>query len=220
MEEQKEFPEKKKSNIGKIILGVLVFLLIIILGSGFWAYSKITSAIGGEDLGVAYSYEDYEELVQNIGIDVNPERLCLDCEPLNFSNPHEVDLIITNEQASAAFDIANETLSAAGIRNSQIRFSDDKGELSTTLTYQGREYPVYISGNIQKISEQSISGEIFDLKVASFNIPSGVKNMVEEALVNLANERLDTMDDTFSIDDVRLTNEGLSFEGLVPTEAR
>lgn len=220
MEQQNEFPVKKKSNVGKIVLGVLLFILIVVLGSGFWIYSRITSAIEGEDFGVVYSYEDYEGLMQNIGLDVEPEKLCLDCEPLNFSNPHEVDFMINNEQASAAFDITNEALSAASIKNSQIRFSDEKGELTTTLTYQGRDYPVYLSGNIGKESENSISGEIFDLKVASFNIPSGVKNMVEEALIELANERINTMGDTFRIDDIRLTNSGLSFEGMVPTEAK
>jgi len=202
----------------------LVFLLIL-GGIAFWGYRQVTKVLSSEDLGVTYSAQDYEDLIQEIGIDVEAEKLCLDCEPLTFTDPHEVGVNISNAQASAAFDIINESLTFASVSNTQIRFSDDMGELSTILTYQGRNYPVYISGNIAKSSGTTISGEIFDLKAGGFNIPSGVKNMVEEGLVQLANDRMATMGDTFSgdtfsIDEVNLTDDGLDFKGTVPANAQ
>ncbi len=211
--------EPKKSKTGKIILITLLVFLLLVGGFAFLTYRQITGMVEAEDLGVAYSPQDYEDLIQNIGIDVEAEKLCLDCEPLEFSEPHDVDLVITDAQASAAFDYANESLSFAGINNSQIRFSEDMGELTTMITYQGRSYPIYLSGNVQKGTENTISGEIYDLKVGSFNIPSNLKNMAEEAIVNLANDRIATMDDTFRIDEVKLTSEGLDFKGMVPTQA-
>ena len=225
MEEQnitevKYVREPKKRSKGKIFLRIFLIVLLLIGGLGYWGYRKMVSFANAEDLGVTYTAEDYEALIGKIGMEVEPEKLCLDCEPLNFSNPHEVDLNITDAQASAAFDIANESLSFAKISGSQIKFSDEKGELSTMVTYNGKSYPVYISGNIGKVSERAISGEIYDLKVGGFEIPSSVKNMAQEALVNLANERIATMEDTFRIDNVNLTNEGLNFEGLVPTQTQ
>ncbi len=214
-----EIKEPKKLKTKKIVL--IVFLIFLLLkGVGvFWAYREITSIVEASDLGVSYSIQDYEDLVQNIGIDVEAEKLCLDCEPLEFSEPHDVDLIITNEQASAAFEYANTSLSFAKIDGSQIRFTENMGELVTTVTYQGRNYPVYISGNVQKATENTVTGEIFDLKIGGLNIPSSLKNMAEEAIVNLANDRIATMGDSFRIDEIQLTNEGLSFEGMAPTEA-
>ncbi len=208
--------EPKKKNTGKKILVVLLIFILILVGLGYWAYRQVTGIVKSDDLGVTYTTADYEELVENLGIEVDPEKLCLDCEPLSFSNPHEVDLRITDAQASAAFDIANKGLTFASINNSQIKFSEDKGELTTTVTYQGRDYSVYVSGNIEKDTETTISGEIFDLKIGGFNIPNSIKNMAQEALVDLGNDRLETMEDTFRIDDVKLTNEGLDFEGMVP----
>ena len=224
MEEKTQYSEEyvrepKKSKAGKIILIILLVFLLLVGGGIFWAYRQITGMMESDDLGVSYSTQDYESLAQNIGFDIEAEKLCLDCEPLDFSEPHDVDLIVTNEQASAAFEYANKSLSFAEINNSQIRFSEDMVELATTVTYQGRNYPVYISGDIEKATENTMSGEIFDLKVGSFNIPSNLKSMAEEAIVNLANDRMATMSDTFRIDDVRLTNEGLDFKGMMPTEA-
>lgn len=212
--------EPKKSGTGRKILIVFLVLLLLLAGGIFWGYRTVTSVMGLEDLGVSYTYEDYEDLVENIGIEVEPEKLCLDCEALDFSEPHEIELTVTNSQASAAFEIANRELSFAGISDTQIRFSDNKGEMSTIVTYQGRSYPVYISGNVVKASDTTVSGEIFDLKVGGLNIPSGIVNMAEEALTNLANERMATMGDTFRIDNAELTNEGLNFEGMVPTLAK
>ncbi len=209
----------KKSKAGKIFLIFILIFLILFVGAGLWGYRKIASMKDPVDLGVSYTTQDYEDLVGNIGIDVEPEKLCLDCPALNFSDPHEVEVVVTNEQASAAFDIVNEKLSYGSVRNSQVRFSDGMGELSTIFTFNGKEYPVYVSGTIEKASDKTISGEIFDIKAGALSVPSGVKTMVEDGLVNLANARLATMGETFRIDDGAITDEGIAFEGLVPTKA-
>jgi hypothetical protein len=195
---------------------VLILLLPAILI--FWGYRRLATATESIDLGVKYTHQDYDNLVENIGIDVEAEKLCLDCPPLAFSNPHEIEITVLNEQASAAFDIVNEKLSVGSISNSQIRFSDGYGELSTIFTYKGRNYPVYILGSIEKETEQTISGQIDSLKVGGMNIPNSLQNYIEEGLVNLANERMATMGDTFKIDEVDVTANGLNFKGMVPTK--
>lgn len=209
----------KKFGAGKIILIVILVILLLIVGGVFWAYRTITGYMDSEGFEPIYSVKDYEEFIDNLGIKFDPKKVCLDCDPLDFSEPKDVSVRISDSQASAAFDMANENLSYAGIRNSTINFSDGHGELQTVLTFQDRDYPVYISGNIEKDTDTTIKGEVFDLKVAGLNIPSGVKNMVEEALVDLGNERLGTFGDTLRIDDVKLTDEGLDFDGMIPTKA-
>jgi hypothetical protein len=212
-------PKPKKSKAGKIFLVFVLTVLLLIVGLGFWGYRQVVSMKEPMDLGVSYTAQDYEDLVSNIGIDVEPEKLCLDCPALNFSDPHEVEVVVTNEQASAAFDIVNEKLSYGSVRNSQVKFSDGMGELSTIFTFNGKDYPVYIAGTIEKASDTTISGEIFDIKAGPVTVPGTVKNMVEDGLVNLANERFATMGDTFRIDDGAITDEGIVFDGLVPTKA-
>ncbi len=216
---QEETVEKKpkKSKAGRVILIILLLILLVIGGLVFWGYRQITKMTEPVDLGVEYTYADYESLVSEIGINVEPEKLCFDCPALAFSNPHEIEVVVTGAQAAAAFDIINEKLSFGKVANTQVRFSQDKGELSTTFTYDGRDYPVYISGNIEKVSDAKISGEVFEVRAGNFKLPAGVGNMVETFFVDLANERLATMGDTFRIDDGGLTSEGLYFEGMVPT---
>ena len=218
MQEENVESKPKKRSVFKIILIIFLVVFLLIGGGVFWGYRKLMDLGSSTDLGVTYTYEDYNDLVRNLGIDVNPEELCLDCDPLTFTDPHEVDVMITDAQASAAFDIVNEKLSYGKITNSQIKFSDGKGELSTTFTYQGRDYPVYIAGTVDKDSDKTVAGEIFELKAGGITVPSGAKSMVEEALVNLANERMATMEDTFRIDKLELTDDGLDFNGKVPTK--
>lgn len=218
---EEEINEKKpkKSKLGKIVLIVLLIFLLLIGGLVFWGYRKITAMGKPVDLGVEYTMQDYNDLVENIGIDVEAEKLCFDCPALDFSEPHEIDVVVSNSQAAAAFDIINEKLAFGRVSNTQIRFGEDIAEASTVFTYNGRDYPVYLSGNFEKASENTVSIDLFDLKVGGFNLPSGAQGMVEDAFVNLANERLSFMGDTFRIDEAGLTSEGLNFKGLVPTKA-
>ncbi len=221
MQEQEEVVEKKpkKSKAGRIILIVLLIFLLALGGGAFWVYRKVSSMTKPVDLGVEYTVEDYNELAANLGHNIEAEKLCFDCAELTFSNPQEVDVVVTNSQASAAFDMINEKLSYGKVSNTQIRFGDNMAEGSTVFTYNGKDYPVYLSGNIEKASDKTVSIELFDLKASNINLPSGVKNLVEETFVSLANERLAIMGDTFRIDDGKLTEEGLHFDGMIPTVA-
>ncbi len=214
-----EHKEEKKSNVGKILLVIVLVFIFVTFGGLFWGYRKVVSMTEPVNLGVEYTMQDYIDVVENIGIDVEAEKLCFDCAPLLFTQPQEAEIVVTGSQAAAAFDIVNERLTFGKVSKTQVRFSEDKGELSTIFTYDGRDYPVYISGNIEKASDRTISGEIFELKAGNFKLPSRAKSMVEGALVDLANERMGTMEDTFRIDDVKLTEKGLDFEGMVPTKA-
>ncbi len=207
----------KKSKAGKIILIVLLLILAVIGGIIFWGYRKLTAMSNPVDFGVTYTEQDYHDLQSNLGHSIEAEKLCLDCPELTFSDPRDVEVIVTNAQASAAFDIMNEALTVGKVSKTQIKFGDNMAEASTVFTYNGRDYPVYLSGNIEKATENTVSIEIFDLKVGGINLPANVKGIVQDFFIKIGNERLALMGDTFRIDDGGLTEEGLSFKGMIPT---
>jgi hypothetical protein len=211
---------KGKSNGCLIALGIFLFLIVLLCVGVYLGYKKIMNMVASTSLGVEYSQADYDSLMASVGADISPDALCIDCTSPEFSDPNEVKVTVTNAQASAAFEYVNQYMSIAKISGTQIKMSDGKAELTTNLTYQGKTFPLYMSGTISKTSENTITGEVFDLKAGGLNLPSNISSLVEEGLLRVANEKLESAGDTVRIDKLELTDGGLIFEGLVPTKAK
>lgn len=229
--------EKKKGSgclKGCLIALIILFVILLLLaGAGFFAYRRamksIETAGGGiaaildfidleqEDLGVTYTMSDYDALMDSFSFESDPSILCLDCPPVTFSNPQEASLTVTNSQASAGFDQANSDM---GFSNTQIKFNDGNAEFSTLFVFEGRTIPVYMKGTLSKTSEQSISGNISDLKIGILGLPANIKDTVQNELNSRANSRLAEAGDTVRIDTLEITENGLIFEGMLPTQAR
>jgi hypothetical protein len=211
---------KGKSNGCLIALGIFLFLIVLLCVGVYLGYKKIMNMVASTSLGVEYSQADYDSLMASVGADISPDALCIDCTSPEFSDPNEVKVTVTNAQASAAFEYVNQYMSIAKISGTQIKMSDGKAELTTNLTYQGKTFPLYMSGTISKTSENTITGEVFDLKAGGLNLPSNISSLVEEGLLSVANAKLESAGDTVRIDKLELTDGGLIFEGLVPTKAK
>lgn len=215
-------PEKKSGGCLKgclIGLGVLLILFLLLVVAGYYGYKRVVKSMEPKDLGVTYTQQDYLDLMEDVGLDADPSQLCIDCPMPNFSDAHEVSLTVTDSQASAAFEYINQHLSYASISGTQIDISDGQAELSTNLTFQGRNFPIYMVGSISKSSDRSISGNITELKAGALTVPSSVINYVESGLLNIANEKISSAGDTVRIDNLQLTDSGVLFDGLVPTKA-
>ena len=212
--------KKGKSNGCLIALSIFLFLIVLLCVGVYLGYKKIMNMVASTSLGVEYSQADYDSLMASVGADISPDALCIDCTSPEFSDPNEVKVTVTNAQASAAFEYVNQYMSIAKISGTQIKMSDGKAELTTNLTYQGKTFPLYMSGTISKTSENTITGEVFDLKAGGLNLPSNISSLVEEGLLRVANAKLESAGDTVRIDKLELTDGGLIFEGLVPTKAK
>lgn len=211
---------KGKSNGCLIALGIFLLLVILFLGAVYFGYKKVMDIVASTSLGIEYSQADYDALMKNLGADISPELLCIDCPTPSFSDPQEVSVVVTNAQASAAFEYINQHMDFAQISGTQIKMGDGKAELTTNLTYQGKSFPLYMSGTISKTSDNSITGEVFDLKAGGLNLPDNINSLVEDGLLNVANQKLESAGDTVRIDNLEITESGLNFDGLVPTKAK
>lgn len=211
---------KKKGHGCLITFLIFLFLLLIIAGGLYYGYRKITSSLSKQvDLGVTYTTQDYATVMTNAGISVSdPYQLCLDCEYPVFSDPHDIDVYVSNAGVSAWIDTVNKNLSFGKISNTQVKFSDNKAEISTLFTYEGKTYPVYASGNVAKATDTTISATLSDLKVGGLNLPAGAKDYVQEVLVGLTNSKLESLGDTLRIDEISFTSSGLHFKGLFPSK--
>lgn len=215
--------EKKGSGCAKgclIAFLVVLFVLALIGGGIFLGYRRVLKAMEPVDLGVEYTQEDYDSLMGELGLDADPSVLCIDCPTPQYFDPHEVSVSVSNSQASAAFEYINQHMSNASISGTQIKMGDGMAELSTTLTFQGREFPIYMSGTISRDSERTIEGEIYELKAGALTIPQALQSFVEMSLVDLANSRISDAGNTVRIDSIELTESGLNFEGLIPSKAQ
>jgi len=211
---------KKKANGCLIALLVLVAILALLAGGIYLGYKKITSSLEPKDLGVTYTQQDYQDFIDMLNIEASPDTLCIGCPAPQYSDPVETSFTISSAQASAAFESINQNMQGAKISNTQILFSDDKAEITTTLTYQGQTFPIYLSGNISKSTDTSITGEIYDLKAGGLPVPSSIKSMAQEGLLNIMNDSLAAAGDNFRIDELKLTSSGLMFEGLFPSKIK
>ena len=208
---------KKKGNGCLIAILIILLILVGIVVAGYLGYKKVIKMVEGKSLGVTYTQQDYDDLMNNIGLEASPEVLCLDCTATEYSEPKEIEITVSNAQASAAFEYVNEHMSFAKISGTQIKMSDGKAELVTSLTFQGKTFPIYMSGTVSKDSNNSITGQVYDLKAGGLNLPSNINTLVQEGLLSVANQKLSSAGDTVRIDTLELTKDGLKFDGLVPS---
>jgi len=201
-----------------IIVIILLFLLALLTGAGYYGYRKVIGSMQPVDLGIEYTREDYTGLMDKIGLDAPPATLCIDCPTPTFSDPHEVEVTVSNEEASATFEYVNQYLENASISGTQIKMSDGSAELTTTLDYEGLSFPVYMTGSISKVNERTLGGNIYSIKVGQITVPDTVIATVEEFLINTANSKLMSAGDSVRIDMLDITSDGLKFSGLVPTK--
>ncbi|MBU1119816.1 hypothetical protein KKA50_01285 [Patescibacteria group bacterium] len=211
---------KKKGHGCLIAFLIFIFLILGLLGAAYWGYKTITNGLVKQiDLKVAYTHQDFVDGMKQSGLTVDdPLQLCLDCTYPTFSKPKELEVTVTNAQASAWVDYVNQNLSYGKLENTQIKFTNNKAEISTLFTFQGKTFPVYAFGNISKATSTSINADLQDVKVGGLSLPSNITGMVQTVLVNLANEKLGAMGDTLDIEEIGLTNSGLHFKGLFPTK--
>lgn len=211
---------KKKGNGCLIAFLIFLFLILGLIGAAYWGYKTITNGITKQiDLKVAYTQQDFVDGMANAGLTVtDPLQLCLDCMYPTFSEPQEIDIKVTNAQASAWVDYVNQNLSYGKLENTQIKFTDRKAEISTLFTYGGKTFPVYAFGNVAKATTNTISADIEDVKVGGLSLPDAVKNVVQDALVGIVNDKLGALGETLRIDDIGFTSSGLHFKGLFPTK--
>lgn len=215
----KDLPTQDKPK--KKVNGFLIFFLIllaipILIGIvGYMGYKKIVNNTSTQvDLGVTYSMADIEESFAMTG---STGGMCLDCKYIKYGNPHQVDATFTNSQATAILNLANHDLEYGELDNLQVKFSENKAELSALFTYEGKTYPVYISGTGGKASDTTIQGQLDSLKVGGISLPTSVRPMLEKVLIDLANGKLAEAGDTLRIDTIEITENGLHFEGLAPS---
>jgi len=211
---------KKKGHGCLIAFLIFLFLILGLIGAAYWGYRTITNGISKKiDLKVAYTQQDFVDGMAKAGLTVeNPLQLCLDCAYPTFSDPKEIDIQVTNAQASAWVDYVNQNLAYAKLEDTQIKFTNNKAEISTLVTFQGKTFPVYAFGKIAKATTDTISADIQDVKVGGLSLPVVVKNVVQNALVSIVNEKLGALGDTLRIDDIGFTSSGLHFKGLFPTK--
>lgn len=223
VKEETPIVEKKKSGgclKGCLIgLGVLFLLFLIIAIAGYFGYKRVMKSMEQKDLGITYSQQDYDQLMQEIGLEADPSQLCIDCPTPIFSDPHEVSLTVTDSQASAAFEYINQHLSYASISGTQIDIGNGEAQLSTNLVFQGKEFPIYMTGNISKASETSLGGDITSLNAGALSVPASIISLVEDTLLDIANEKISSAGDSIRIDSLELTDSGVVFDGVVPSKA-
>jgi hypothetical protein len=213
-------PTKKSGGCLKgclIVLAVFFLILVLIGVGGYLGYRKIVKGMEQQDFGIAYSEQDYLDLMEEIGIEADPALLCIDCPTPTFAEPKETNVTVSNKEASAAFEYINQYLTYGSVSGTQIRINNGDAELSTTFTFQGKDYPVYMRGDLSKATEKSINGNISELKVGSLKLPSGLSTFVENTLLGIANDKIAAAGDTIRIDNLELEEGGVNFKGLVPT---
>lgn len=220
MEEQKKPQEQPKKGHGCLIAFLIfLFLILATIAGGYWLYKRITSGLTKQvDLNITYSQSDLDSLMNSVGLEIDPSQLCIDCELPSFTDPHAVDLTVTSQQATAFVNITNENMQVAKLGDTDIKFSEDKAEISTVLTYQGNTFPVYASGNISKATDTTISANLYDVKVGNISIPKSIQDYVETVLESMTNAKLSELGDTLRIDSVEFTSSGLHVVGLIPSK--
>jgi hypothetical protein len=215
-------PKKKNGCLTGclITLAVILVILGVLVGAGYLGYKKVISMAGPVDLGVTYTQQDYIDAMDNANFTIDDyNKLALDKEYPTFSDPQQLEVNITGAQASAWIDTVNKNLTYGSIENTQIKFGEDGAEVSTLFTYEGKTIPVYLSGNVYNTSATTVGGTIDTIKAGPVSVPSSVIEFAQNALTQLANEKLSSLGDTLRIDTLEISNGALHFDGLFPTEA-
>ncbi len=211
--------KKKGGKCGLIILIMVIALPLVLCGGSYIAYKKVTTALAPQDFGIKYTEADYKESFEAIGFQSEPTLLCIDCPDPVYSEPSEVSVLVPNEQTSAVFEYVNELTSTVQFSGTQIKVTENRADMVTNVSYDGKSYPITVSGNVEKLTDNSISVQVFDLKIGALKLPENINAYAQEALQELANSKLASAGDNVRIDKLDLTENGVLFEGLVPTKA-
>lgn len=219
-EENTEIVEQPKKKGNGCLIALLVFFIIIILivVGGYLGYKKIVNGFSTQnDLGVAYSMQDLQESFDEAGFTGN---MCIECSDPIYSEPHEIDVTFSNSQATAWLNYTNHDFGSqyGELKDIQVRFTDDMAELSAMFTYQGKTYPVYLAGTVEKATDKSVQGQLETLKVSGVSLPSYVAPIVEKVLLGFTNDKLADMGDNLRIDTLEISNGELHFAGLAPSK--
>ncbi len=91
--------------------------------------------------------------------------------------------------------------------------------MTTTVTYMDKSYPVYLSGTFSKETEKSVTGQLFEIKAGALKLPSSFIEIIQEALLQIANQKIAETGDTFRMDTLEITENGLVYEGSLPSKA-
>ncbi len=94
---------KNKGGVGCCIIGLVVLFvgIIAIAVLGYFGYRSLSKTLEAVDLGVTYTSADYDQIKSDLQLEVDDDRLCINCTGLYFSEPVEASLKITNSQATA-----------------------------------------------------------------------------------------------------------------------
>ncbi len=215
---QKEIVQQPKKKANGCLIALLIFFLMIILLAvgGYLGYKKIVNGFSAQDdLGVTYSMQDLQESFDEAGFTGD---MCLECENPTYSNPHEIDVTFSNSQASAWLNYTNHDFGYGKLDNIHVRFTNGEAELSGMFTYQGKTYPVYLAGTVEKATDKSVQGQLETLKVSGVSLPSYVAPIVEKVLLGFTNDKLADMGDNLRIDTLEISNGELHFAGLAPSK--
>ena len=207
---------KKKGHGCLIALLVFFIIIILIVAGGYLGYRKIVNGFSAQDdLGVTYSMQDLQESFDSAGFTGD---MCLECTNPTYSDPHETDVTFSNSQASAWLNYTNHDFGYGELEDIHVRFTDNKAELSAMFTYQGKTYPVYLSGTAEKATDTTVQGKLDTLKVSGVSLPAYVGPVVERVLLEFTNNKLADMGDNLRIDTLEIAEGGLHFQGLAPSK--
>jgi hypothetical protein len=182
-----------------------LFLISSIIGGGYWIYNRIISGLAKQiELGVAYSQSDLDTLITNFNTTASETNI--------------VDVVITSAQATAFVNSSIANLGSILLEDIEIKFSEDKVEISTILAYKGSTFPIYVSGNISRATNTSIYTNLYDVKIGDISIPKSLQDYVEAALESKINEKLATSGDALRIDDIEFVEDGMHIVGLIPNK--
>lgn len=207
MEETTKKPEeqKKKGHGCLIVFLIFLFLIFSTIGGGYWVYKRITSGLAKQiELNVAYSQSDLDTLMGNLSS--------------TASGSSTTDLLVTSAQATALVNMSTTNFESLLLKDTKIRFSEDRAEISTILTYKGSTFPVYASGNISRATNTSIYINLYDVKIGNISIPKSLQDYVEAVLESTVNDKLSSLGDTLRVDDIEFTEDGIHIVGLIPNK--
>ncbi len=216
-------PSPKKRRTGCIVVSViLAFLLCCCLGTTAVAWPLISIYAGMAkpkpvDLGVRYSLADLKSISKKTGVILDTQYGKINAGTAMFYKGQiTVNAVLTEAEFSAYLNYLNSP--RFPIKEVQVKMKDNnKAEVSTLVTYQGRDYPVQatVSGTVKG---NTASGSIQIIKIAGITIPAQYRNMITKAVLDLINSRLKRVTG-LNIRIFRFSNGHLIIFGTLPAKA-
>ena len=209
---------RKKSSSKRLGLRFcLLFLIILLVILGIFVYKIVSGLKNPIDLGIVSEYKDYEEFISEVGIELGSDdySLCFTC-PVKYEGSHKAIVNLSNEEASAWFDAVNTEVRL--IKDTQIKFEEDKVSISTNFMYQGQDFPVFVSGDVFKSFKNTVSIDLYEAKLGTVPVPKQYVEKLDDLLTEFTNKKLGEID-SFRIDKLEVRGGFLEFEGIVPDKA-